>query len=329
MAESTTRKQALAGETKGELERDVDALYRLPLAEFTAGRNALAGRLKQGGRRNEADFVKAMVKPSVSAWAVNQLYWEHREAFDRLMATAEHFRQAQTSGQTVKVAEMRGAVDARREALAHVSNLATSLLRDSGHNPTPDTIWRVSTTLEAMSVYASIPDSPRLGRLTHDMDPPGFDTLTSWIPGGTTKEIEHQRVRQSPESGRATTSTRRKADSSVDVRRLEATRQAKVTAAKVSLQEAKSLLTEARAGAQSLESAQKKANAEAKEAEKHAREVEQRFEKARALSAESARHAQSITAELKQSAKAVEDAKRAVEKASKELEKLFRESPPR
>ena len=40
---------------------------------------------------------------------------------------------------------MRGAVDARREALAHVSDLATSLLRDSGHNPTPDTIWRVST----------------------------------------------------------------------------------------------------------------------------------------------------------------------------------------
>ena len=111
------------------------------------------------------------------------------------------------------------------------------------------------------------------------MDPPGFDTLASWIPGGTTKEIEQQPVRQSPESGRAITSTRRKADSSVDVRRLEATRQAKVTAAKVSLQEAKSLLTEARARAQSLESTQKKANAEAKEAEKLAREAEQRLEK--------------------------------------------------
>jgi DNA repair exonuclease SbcCD ATPase subunit len=326
-----TKEDRNVTETKGKLEDDVDALYRLPLAEFTAARNTLAGRLKQGGRGNEADFVKALVKPSISAWAVNQLYWKHREAFDRLIATGERFRKAQTSRLARKVADIRGALDARREALSHVSDLATALLRDAGHNPTPDTMRRVVATLEAMSVYASIPDAPRPGRLTHDVDPPGFESLASLISGAsmTERTKEPARVTQSQESGRAATSTRRKAESAADVRQLEETRQAKIAAAKVSLQEAKGLLIEARARAQSLEAAQKKTYAEAKDAEKHRHEAEEHFEKARAASEEAARHAQSIAAEVRQSAKAVEDAKRTVEKASKELEKMFRESPAR
>src|SRR4030095_8701644 len=84
-------------EKTGELEADLDALFSLPLAEFTAARNTLAGQWKQGGRRSEADLVKALVKPSVTAWAVNQLYFKHREEFDRLIATGELFRQTQTS----------------------------------------------------------------------------------------------------------------------------------------------------------------------------------------------------------------------------------------
>src|SRR5688572_23945205 len=63
---------------------DVEALYRLPLAEFTAARNALAARAKKAG--GDADAIKGLVKPSISAWAVNQLFWRHRQDFDRLMA---------------------------------------------------------------------------------------------------------------------------------------------------------------------------------------------------------------------------------------------------
>lgn len=98
---------------------------------------------------------------------------------------------------------MRGALDARREALSHVSDLATALLRDAGHNPTLDTMRRVTATLEAMSVYASIPDAPRAGRLTHDVDPPGFESLASLIPGAsmTERTKEPAWVTQSRESG--------------------------------------------------------------------------------------------------------------------------------
>jgi hypothetical protein len=321
-------------ETNGKLEDDVDALFRLPLTEFTASRNTLAARLKQAGRGDvggEADFVKALVKPSISAWAVNQLYWKHREAFDRLIATGERFRQAQASRLARKVADMREALDARREALSHLSDLATALLRSAGHNPTPETIHRITTTLEAMSAYATLPDASRPGRLTNDVDPPGFESLASLIPDAsmTERTKEPGRVTQSQESGRGATSTRRRAETAADVRQFEETRQSRIAAAKASLQEAKRLLTDARARAQNREAAQKKAYAEAKDAEKHRREAEQRFEKARTASEDAARRARSTAAEAEEAAKVVEDAKGTVEKASKELEKLFRESPAR
>jgi len=60
-----------------------DELFRLPLSEFTAARNALAAKLKKDGDSEESDRIKALSKPPVSAWVANQLYWKHRGAFDR------------------------------------------------------------------------------------------------------------------------------------------------------------------------------------------------------------------------------------------------------
>ena len=52
---------------------DVDELYGLPLDEFVPARNALARELKGAGEPAEAAEVAALRKPSVAAWAVNQL----------------------------------------------------------------------------------------------------------------------------------------------------------------------------------------------------------------------------------------------------------------
>jgi hypothetical protein len=329
MVKNTGKEERHASDKKDKLEDEVDALFELPLAEFTAARNTLAARLKKDRRGNEADFVKALVKPSISAWTVNQLYWKHRPAFDRLLETGERFHEAQTSRHSRKVVEMREALDARREALSNLSDLATTMLRDAGHNPTLETLRRITTTLEAISAYASLSDGPHPGRLTHDVDPPGFDSLASFIPGAAIKDLKKESARTTPpqKSTAAASSRRVEAPTADKVRRVEETRQARIAAAKVSLQEAKRLLTEARTRAQNAESAQKEATADVKEAEKHRREAEKRFEAARAASEDATRRARSIAAEAKEAAKEVEDAKRNVDKASKELESLFREMP--
>src|SRR5215470_12836624 len=89
--------KGVGSETRGTLEGEVDALFKLPLGEFISARNTLTARLKRGGHANDANAVKALSKPSISAWAVNQLYWKHREAFDRLLVASQRFRDAQSS----------------------------------------------------------------------------------------------------------------------------------------------------------------------------------------------------------------------------------------
>ena len=299
---------------KNNVDDDIDGLFRLPLPEFTSARNELAARLKQQGRRNDADRVKLLAKPSISAWAVNQLYWNHREAFDQLMASGKRLRPAQKLRLAGKVAGMRDSLDARREALVHLSELATELLQDAGSNPSPDTLRRITTTLEAMSAYAILPDGPTPGRLTHDLDPPSFDSLASLMSGAAIVEDEEE------------VAPSRKSSTTTNVRRLEEVRRAKIADAKVSLQEAKKSLSDARARAQSLESSQKKVNAEVKEAEKYRREVEALLEKATAASEDATRRAQSVAAELHDVAETVDDAKRVVEEATKELASLLRGS---
>ena len=233
---------------------------------------------------------------------------------------------------------MRGSLDARREALSHLSDLATVLLRDAGHNPAPDTIHRITTTLEALSAYATLSGGPAPGRLTRDLDPPGFESLASLIPGADRAEEDDElaKVAPSQKSFSAATKTAQRTSPGRDLqeaRRPEETRQARIAAAKVSLQEAKRSLAEARPRAQRLEAAGKKAYAEAKEAdaearqaEKQLREAEERFKKASAASKDAAHRAQLTAAEAEEAAQAAEEAERSIEKASRELESLLRES---
>ena len=305
-----------------KLDADIDALFELPLNDFIAARKSLAARLKKEGSADDAERVKLLAKPSISAWTANQLYWQHRNEFDKLLATGQRFRKAQTSG---KIADMRDALDARREALSELSDLATELLSDAGHNPSMETIRRVATTLEAMSSYASASDGPIPGRLTQDVDPPGFESFAGFVPGAKSAPgISKNTEREASATGRATAAKKNAAN---EARRIEQTRQAKIGVAKVALQNAKKALTVARTKAQSLEAEKKKTEARAKQAEKHRREAEAFYKKATATSEEAARHAEAAKVELRQATSALEEAERTVEEATKELESLFRQKP--
>jgi hypothetical protein len=313
---------------RAKLNDEVDELFKLPLAEFTDARNTLAKKLKQSGRANDANLVKTLTKPSVSAWTVNQLYWQHREEFNTLLAAGQRVRKAQVSGSASKLADMRAALEARREALIELSELASSLLREAGSNPSPETIRRITTTLEAVSALA---DGPTLGRLTQDVDPPGFESLASFMAGtGTGKATQPSRSNASqpataPSAQRKGTTSESQQKATRETQQLEELRQAKIAVAKITLQMAKKSFADARAKAQGLESAQKKAGGEAKQAQKQLREAEERFKKASAAFEAATERADNVAAQVADATKAVEDAKRAVENASKELESLFRE----
>ncbi|HET6979880.1 MAG TPA: hypothetical protein VFI24_26345 [Pyrinomonadaceae bacterium] len=301
---------------KSKLEDEIDALFTLSLAEFTSARNTLAARLKKEGRANEADRVKLLAKPPISAWAVNQLYWSYRDEFEQLMATGKRFHSAQASRSAAKVANMRDSLETRRQALVELSDLAAAVLQDAGHNPSQDTLRRITTTLEALSAYAMLPDGPTPGRLTQDVDPPSFELLASLISSGATTAGVPVRTK----SDIASSPARQKSIAAAEARQI---RQAKIAEAKVLLQEAKQSLADARAKSQSSEAALRKANADAKETEKYKRAAEERLQRATSVADAAARRTQIATEEAREVAQALEDAKRGVDAATKELESLL------
>ena len=234
---------------------EVDALFELPLAEFTAARNALATRLKKAGDAAEAERVKSLSKPSVPAWTVNQLYRKQRIAFDRLLDAGERFRKAQTAQLAGQSADFRAPLEARRAALAELTGHAAKLLTDSGSAAAPDTMRRITTTLEALSTYAGIPDTPQPGSLTDDVPPPGFEALAALVPrvdqsgraAGPTRIIPFENKKPSKSTAA------RKAAGPDDEKARAAERKAAIAAARAAVQEAEKSLRDALKAAQRAE----------------------------------------------------------------------------
>jgi DNA repair exonuclease SbcCD ATPase subunit len=243
------------------------------------------------------------------------VYWRHRKPFDQLLAAGETFRTAQLAG---KSADLRAPLDARRQALSELSKIAADLLRGAGYTATPDTMRRVNTTLEALATYGSHPDAPQAGRLTHDIDPPGFEALTALVPRGSraglkgtepTRVIPFQRKAPEPRGGK------KKLDPKEEARLEAEQRKAQQAAARAAVHDAERALREAKKAAAAAEAELKKVAARAKETERLKADLEKKFEKASADADAARQDARRVASEAEDAAQAVEDAERALEKA--------------
>jgi hypothetical protein len=317
------------GRGKGETARasattDVDALFKLPLADFTAARNVLSTTLKKSGRQGDAEAVKALPKPSIPAWVVNQLYWRHRHEFDRLMNAGEQFRKAQATHLAGKSTDVREPLNAQREALSKLAQVAAEQLRAGGYSATPEMMRRVTTTLEALSTYGALPDAPRAGRLTDDVAPPGFETLAALVPrvGQATRDHDGPPhvlpFRQETHAPKA----RATRDSEDEARQREEEHQAEVTAARAAVQEGERTLRDARKGAEQAEVALKKAATLAKEAERERLDMAKTYEKLVAAADAAKQEAHRVAGEAEEAAQAVADAERALDQARRRLNEL-------
>jgi hypothetical protein len=97
----------VAGEQAG------DELFGLAPEEFVAARDELARRLRRDGDPEAARRVKALRRPPLSAWAVNQLARGKEPSVDRLLAAGERLRAAQQAALAGgDAAELRSAAKA-------------------------------------------------------------------------------------------------------------------------------------------------------------------------------------------------------------------------
>lgn len=161
--------------TDDEREAELERLFRLPPAEFTGARNALARRLAEQGDAGGAASFRALVKPSLPAWAVNQLYWSDREAFDALIESGKRVRRLQAAPGPPD--ELRTADRDRRAAVAAALGRIERLAARWGARIGESVRDRVRSTLEALSLLGSARPQEADGRLSRELEPPGFDHL--------------------------------------------------------------------------------------------------------------------------------------------------------
>ena len=125
--------------------------------------------------------MKALPKPPAAAWAVNQLYWENPKAIDALLSVVERIRKAQTG--RVKNVDVRELLGEKRTMTGRLAARAAEILRGANHAASPDAMRRVSATLESLAVLGRTDGAPAAGRLTTDLEAPGFDALAAAMGG--------------------------------------------------------------------------------------------------------------------------------------------------
>lgn len=150
---------------------DSDQLYGLPLDRFIAERGVLVKALRADGQRAQAAEVAALRKPSVAAWAVNQLVRSQRQALDELFAAGDALRDAQAEVMAGRqdAQSLREAAGDERAAVGALIASARGLLTSEGDELSPAVIDKVADTLHA----AALDDDARAqlddGRLEREL----------------------------------------------------------------------------------------------------------------------------------------------------------------
>jgi hypothetical protein len=126
------------------------ALYSLDPNDFVTARDQLAKRLREEGQKDEAKSVKALRRPTVPVWALNQVA---RERPDQVQAVID----ASATAQAAKDKDVRDALAQRRDRLHDVVVTARQIIDGSGRSAD-------SHELDLMSALSSILGSQQLTR---------------------------------------------------------------------------------------------------------------------------------------------------------------------
>ena len=160
-----------------------DRLYALPPEEFTRARNQAERDLRAAGKREQAERVKALRKPTAAAGAANRLVRSHRAQVETFLEAAARLRDAQVAGK----GDLAAAAQAERVAL-------DELVARGGES--------VRTTLQAAAVDDEIAHDLLQARLVREPEPAGFGTLLAHAQPATGKTRAAKRATANPSKGK-------------------------------------------------------------------------------------------------------------------------------
>jgi hypothetical protein len=306
----------VAGRGKA-VEQAAEELYALPPAEFTRARDERAKALRKDGERDEADAVKALRKPTVAAWALNQLARRQTKGLERMLAAGDELRAAQEellAGGDRKAFQSAAAKE--REQVAKLAGEAAKLAAEAGERATPALQEKIAETLHAAALDPETAEEVRAGRLVREREAiGGFGGMTATAParggGAQSKASEpaersargaaKQTGRRAPDAaptreapsgdgrakrGKATDDAKRRKAASDDAKarkaaRDDAERRQRLAAARTEERHARRELDAARRTIDHAETRAEAAQTHAEEANRRAETTAQRLKEAR------------------------------------------------
>lgn len=158
------------------LDELADELYGLPLAEFTAARNARAKRAREEGDRNLAEQIKDLEKPTVAGWLVNRLAREDPDELAPLRDLGARLREATTK---LRGDDLRTLTRQRHQLVGALVAQARRLGADEGQQVSEQVARALERTFDAALADADAAEHVLAGRLTDALQPEGF------VLGGT------------------------------------------------------------------------------------------------------------------------------------------------
>jgi hypothetical protein len=159
------------------LASHVEAIYGADLAEFTAERDRRVKALKAEGHKDEAAALKAHRKPTVPAWAVDQVARTHGERIETLIEAADELRALQHRAASGRRAEgMREASQRLRDLVGDLREAAGRILAAAGTRADAH-LDEIEQTIFAAAVDPQHHDTLRRGVLAAVLPGPGFGGL--------------------------------------------------------------------------------------------------------------------------------------------------------
>jgi hypothetical protein len=154
--------------------RALERLYAVPPKEFTRARNSLADELRKARDTDAARTIARLRRPSAALWAVNQLARHAGSALERFLDAVDRLRRTQLS-------DPRGAMEAMRAERAQLEALvarAEQALSEAGYSASAEARRRIGDTLLGAAADRRHAEALAHGRLTEELQAPGFDALT-------------------------------------------------------------------------------------------------------------------------------------------------------
>jgi len=149
-------------------------LYGLPLAEFIQTRDAWAATERDGGDAQLAKDVRALRKPSATAWAVNMLARSQPELLEELVELGIQLRRAQAASDG---AHMRSLDQDRRRLMARVAAEAVALAEQHDQPLGPAAVAALDETMKAALADRDAGRAVLDGMLVAGLSAPGLGAV--------------------------------------------------------------------------------------------------------------------------------------------------------